>query len=320
MGEAAFINPLSTETKLNGFMGNLIVEGNNVYRVPSDNSIFTGITPKAAFNAASALRDWIILKLPSATTANPLIIGTHSQGGQFALLCLRMFGNEIQTALTSLGKTAEVLQFYLAGCPEAPYTGAGYLFPTLDVPKYPGNEPHTSDCPIPAIYHGGWGVGYGINITAGAVPWHITFVINEWDGWAHCPVGYASVPSMDEEISFLGIVIRHPWFKPGRILAKMRGNYGYHSGNNHYRQSPLDPAVPKQAYNIPGTNMKCVYIMKYPMPYAIPQQHIRYKARAIDVKMRPIWAAAYSNMPGATGIQTPDYANLPSLVPWRPTT
>lgn len=318
MGKAAFLNPLINSTNLNGFMGNLLTAGNTVYRVPDDNSMFTGLTPKAAFDTATKLRDWIIANIPTATVGNPLMIGSHSRGGQIALLCLRMYGAEIQAALTAAGKTAQVIQFYLAGNPEMPYTGSCYLFPTQDKPIYPGaTDTHVGNCPIPIEQHGGWGVGYGINITPGAVPWYITFVSNEFDGWSHAPAGYASAPSMDERITIFGLDIRPPWFSPGNVFSRMRNKEGFHSGNDHYRQNPLDPDVPKATYSIPGTNMKCVWITKYPMPYAYNERMIRFKARAKDLKYRPLWKAAYTNMPAGVTIPNPDYNTLPSWIPFK---
>ena len=307
----AHMNPALGTTNLKGFLGGIVDPANTantVYRVPTRNGLLD-FNNKAAHYNKELLKAWILENIGSATTADPLIVTAHSAGGQHVLKMLREDGAFLIANAVDPNK----IRFWLAGCPEQPYTGVCTLWPTLDKPVYPGNTPHTSDCPTPPAFHGGAGVGFG---PPPSNPWKITFIANEWDGWAHAPAGYASVPSMDESVSFFGIQLRAPWFKPGNITSRMRQKEGYHSGNDHYQDDPFSASTKKATY-VDG-NITYIYIMKYPIPYAVPQKANRYKARAIDEEIRPLWKAAYTTMPGGIVIPNPDYRNLPGLTPWRP--
>lgn len=309
MGLCAYLAGAGGSLDIKKFLGGVTTLGNTVYKVP-DNPF--DISNGGAHSTMMALYQWMLDVAPNVSPANPAIIPAHSRGTQVCLKLMREKG----AALISQGVDPNAYKFYLAGCPEAPYTGSSVLWPTLDVPIYPGvgtkcgkgGGSHDSTCPTPLPNHGGFTVGYG---PPNPCPWKIWFIINEWDGWAHAPAGYASEPSFGRP-RFLGIPQGQPFFEPGNLINRMRFNGSHASGK--YNRNPFDAAVPKATFS--ELNFTYIYLQIYPMPIAKEFDSIRVWAKQKDAKYRPLWKAAYTNMPSGVVVPAPNYAELPSWIPF----
>lgn len=297
MGRCAYLAGAGGMLDVKKFLGGIGATGNTVYKVPDDAFDVSNFSAHATM---MNLRQWILDVAPSVSPAAPAIVVAHSKGTQIVLKLFREQG----AWLISQGIDVNAFRFYLAGCPEAPYTGACVRFPTEDYPTYPGigtrcgkgGGSHDSTCPTPLPNHGGFTVGYG---PPNPCPWKIWFIINEWDGWAHVPDGYASVPSMGKE-RFLGIPYGQPYFEPGNLFNKMRFN-GTHA-SSEYNVDPFS-SIPKVVFT--ELNFTYIYIQKFPMPKA--QNKTRFWRRKLDQEFRPLWKAAYTNMPSGVVIPNPDY-------------
>ena len=203
------------------------------------------------------------------------------------------------------------------------FTGCVYLWPNIDKSVYPGDgtkcgkggtAPHDSTCPyLYPSQHGGWGVGCGI---PPVMPWDVTWIANQYDGFADCPVNFESVPELDRRVTIFGLDVVPPWFDNGVIWPRLRtGKESTHKSDPQYYLGTLDgadtvtytdPAQPTQKYR---------WRMKYPMPYAYPKRMIRYWARAMDLDMRATWDEGWER---PVTLPVPDYATLPSWVPFKP--
>ena len=287
-----------------------------VVRVPTNNASLSSFSGKAAYADIVSLNETLLAN--PGTPSVPTKIVTHSRGGSIASTWFRVMGpgSAIDPA---------TLKWYICGCPDMKFTGAVYLWPDRDKPTYPGDgtkcggtnggEPHDANCPF--LYpsqHGGWGVGSGIPAT---MPWDVTWIANQYDGWADCPINYEDVDELDERVTFLGVTLQYPWFDNttdlAKILSRLRsGDTSPHNSEKYYYKGPLDgagtvtytdPAQPTQKYR---------WRVTYPMPYAYAQRMIRFWARAKDMKYRPIWEPGWDR---PVTMPLPDYTSVPSWIP-----
>lgn len=305
-GTLLVIDPLGAD--INGkkmFSGALWDNQTKVIRVPQDNKSLSSVSGGASWADMMRINDTLLAN--PGTPQQPTRIVTHSRGGSMACSWFRVMGpnSSIDPA---------TLKWYIAGCPEMKYTGSVYLFPTLDKPVYPGDGtkcgkwggPHDSTCPYAfPSQHGGRGVGHG---HPPVMPWDITWIANQFDGFADSPALYLNVPDLKNP-RFLA----PPWFEPGNIFCGLRQN-SMHKADPHYYDGGL--TGPDIALYTDPTNPTSKYMwrMKYPMPRARDERLIRFWARQKDLKYRSIWEAGWSR---PVPMPLPDYASVPSWIPFR---
>lgn len=250
-----------------------------------------------------------LMLLYPGTPEDPTDIIAHSGGSQCANKAIR----EIDYLLSLLGYTGTFdwsgYRFWLAGDPESPFVGSCYLYPEACPPVYPGNRPHTANCPTPAQFHGGYGVGFGL---PPVVPVEVNIITNQYDGWAMAPVDYMnSEIRRSTGITILGLVLtgKRVWDFSMTCVMKTKPH-------NHKSYQELDitggTANGVFTYTDPlRPKVKVWYIRNYPVPSLLGR--LKFLVRDLDIKRRPIMDAAFGPFnPGArTGlpvtITPPDY-------------
>lgn len=215
------------------------------------------------------------------TPEDPTDIVCHSAGDQVAnKWCRERMPN---TDLDLAG-----FRFWLAGDPEACFTGTSYLYPDAAPPVYPGNRPHTANCPTPPEFHGGYGVGYGLPFPC---PVEVNVICNQYDGWAMAPLNPNNTEIRRANgITFLGLLLgQRVWdFSLGCLMKQGPHNHrsyenleitGGEANGVFTYTDPLRPTV------------KHWYVRNYPVPSLVGK--LKFLVRDLDMKRRPILDAAF---------------------------
>lgn len=264
--------------------------------------------PKNTNTHAAMLELDRLLHLYPGTPEDPTDIVCHSAGSEVADKWMREMGPFSDIPVNSI-------RWWLLGDPEAPFTGACYLYPTAMPPVYPGVTPHTASCPTPPEFHGGYGVGFG---APPVCPWTVNYVIHQYDGWAMAPLDPDNVELRRfTGLTFFGIPLSgsRVWdFSLGCVLKQASHKGTTYEGVNIDAGLPggvvtyVDPLRP---------TIKMWYVRQYPVP-SLSNVRVRFLARDLDIKRRPIMDLAYGPYnPGTrkglpVTIPPPDYAAVPS--------
>lgn len=290
-GALLYVNPLLAELDPRAWMRGYFFREDlgfdplrEVVQVKWDNFDF----PQNVNAHDAALELVRLMLLYPGTPANPTDIICHSAGSQIANKVIR----EIVFLLSLLGVAGPFdwsgYRFWLAGDPEACFTGTSYLYPDAAPPVYPGNRPHTSSCPTPLEFHGGYGVGYGL---PPVVDVEVNVVTNQYDGWAMAPLNANnSEIRRANGITFLGLLLgQRVWDFSLNCLMK-QGPHNHKSyeklditgGEANGVFTYTDPLRPK---------VKHWYVRNYPVPSLVGK--LKFLVRDLDMKRRPILDAAF---------------------------
>lgn len=280
-GTLLVLDPAFNKTPEKIFLGGELAVGRKVVRVWTDNwnisNGFGGIFPSGAHAGAISFRN--ALKKYPGTVAVPTKVLTHSRGGSIAMKTIR----EWSAWLIANGVDPATVEIYICGCPDAKFTGASYVRPTVDPPVYPGNRPHHILCPTPAQFHGGYGAGFGLPIT---MTWacKVFIIIQEFDGWADAP-------------AVLNTQINR-FFTPGSIscLSRSGPSSPHSSTGNNYRKLLSDPTNVK--YTDPAqTNVQYIWLRSPSIPSLVAAEatpnYVRNEYKSIYSEV----LAGYTNRP-----------------------
>lgn len=247
----------------------------------------------------------------------------HEQTGTFEVAAYS-YGTEVVLKwMRELGPTSSIdpadVKFILAGCPEMKFTGESYLWPaTACAAIYPGEIAHTTGCPTPPEFHGGYGVGYGLPAVC---PWDVTFFTAQYDGHADAPKDSANAEMVKTIWTPVGL--QKIWDTSVICASKQvssdpaglgpHGSYNIRSLTDPTNVTYTDPDQPTVDY---------IWSRTYPIVGLFNDKWNRGYCRDQDAKRRPTVEAAYTYDSGTkrgrpVTIPAPSYASLLSWSKWK---
>lgn len=321
MGTTLYIDPLIGSLDGRTALGGMFAPvGQKLVHVPWPNGGRGGgsIIPSnaAAHTGMTNLYNAVVAHLGDASVGDPLNVIGHSGGAQIIMKMLREKRTDLQAAITAAGKTLPSVVFYPMGCPEQKFTGASYLYPEYSPPIYPGNPaqggtPHTSECPTPPAFHGGYTVGSGL---PSPCPFTVHVVSTQYDGWSMAPTN-PDHPWMTRTYDiFMFVIARKMW--DHSIFCALKSSSGPHGRYDTADSIPLsDPGA--VSYTDPAQpTVKYWYLRTYPFPAFDKIKWLRFMARDQDKRYRPTINAAYGPTSSTRGMQVtvplPDYTAVSS--------
>lgn len=277
MGITLYAHPAFGFIDPQKWLGGDIVKNNKAVLVPTDNfNPFTSLTNKSA-NTDMLTLDRYLHMFPG-TREDPTKILLHSRSSQIGSKWLREIGPNSDI-------NPETVEWWMTGNPEQKFTGAGYVYPDIDKPLYPGKTQCVKNCPTPPALHGGYGYGFGLPLKTKYI---VHMIATEYDGWACVPPPKSlNIPEIKKMFSPGGFLL------PSRVIGGPHTKYeiplfnkdrSLATGIHQY----IDPDEPTVTY---------WYLPTYPVPGSS-----LFGRKEDDLRRRKIINAQYTNMPVMMGI------------------